>query len=294
MSQGIDLGQVWSLLSGNGRRIITLTLGGAALALATALTWPPTYVSQATILPSKNTAQSTGLGGLFGLLAPRTTSPAQIIALARSKQLASDVINDLDLKPLLFSERWNTRLGAWRPTWLDRFASWRGRPASPQPPSDSAAVDRFQRAVTVTVNKENGLITVRARWRNPEQAARWTGAIVEQLGTKLRSRTQDNGRFVIDSYRASLQPDTSAELADDTLGRVAIKRLIEATAADVARATADPTYGFEVIDPPSVPDRPEQPRPLLITALGGALGLAFGLGLLVLGAGRGDDSISDK
>ena len=290
MSMGVDPAQVWELLRNNWWRIVTLTLGGAALGLAVALALPPVYVSQSTILPSENQAQSTSLGALFGLLIPRTTSPAQIIALARSRRLASDVIKDMDLKPILFAEQWDGRLNAWRPTWRDRLARWRGVSANPQPPSDSIAVRRFRRAIRISANKNSGIITIRARWRDARQAASWVDAIVERLDNTLRSRAQDNGRFLIENYRASLQANSPDGLADNALGQVAIKRLIEATIADVARAAKDPAYSFEVIDPASVDDRPEQPRPLLTAALGGALGLAFGLGVVVVAGGNSDRS----
>src|SRR5690606_29535177 len=116
-------------------------------------------------------SQFGGLAALAGVTVPSgDDSRHEAIAVLESRQFALEMIDDLDLLPVLFSKRWDPA----RRTWLTE--SGRGLPTN-----DEAWRIWDKSIRTVFDDRARGLITVRVEWRDRELAAAWANEMISRL-----------------------------------------------------------------------------------------------------------------
>lgn len=180
------------------------------------------------------------------------------IATLRSRSLATSFIREQALKPRLFAERWDAATQQWR--------------GIAGPPSDLDAYDVFDRRVrSVSVDRRTGLVTLAMEWGDPQLAAAWANALVKQVNERRRADAVQEAAQSIRYLKQELSKTSSVEI------RQAIYRLIEAQTKAIALAQARAEYAFKVIDPAVPPQTPIRPRPLLMTAIGLAIGTVLAI-----------------
>lgn len=206
-------------------------------------------------------AQLGTLASLAGVnIGTDQTQVEEALAVLRSRQFTERFIQELDLMPKLFPDRWDPVAG-----------SWVGAP-----PSLARAYRRFDDARTITVDRKTGLIFVRVDWSDRSEAARWANQLVERLNQEMRNRAIANADAAVGYLEKEFQATANVST------REAIGRLIEAQVKQRMLANVTQEYVFRVVDPalPADEDEPIFPKKAVWILFGVFFG--FALGVLVV------------
>ena len=249
------------------RRLIAgIVTGIAALALTWALLMPPVYRAEV-VLTSVQQGKGEGLSSLMGQFgdlaalvetyvgAPKDRT-AESIATLKSRVLTRHFIQQHDLKPVLFADRWDANAKAWR--------------ANARVPTDGEAVEQFDRHVRdVHLDRRTGLVVLGVEWTDPRLAAQWANALVQEVNARRREEAISEARTSIDYMQRQLHKTSAIEIQQ------ALYRLIEAQTKTMAVASTREEYAFRVLDPAVIPERHVRPKRALMVVLGALVGLAL-------------------
>ncbi len=181
MENELSLLDYWNILWRRRNSIIGIIFVTTVISIVVALLLPKTYQAEAGILPiggggkegsgvSALIAQS-GLGGLLGGFGINT-SGAPLMVVLKSRTLAENVINKLELKQTLFSDLWDTKKKAWKVP-------------KDEVPSMELAVMKLKRIALAKENKKTMLITITAETRDPRLSEKIVTAYIEELAAFL-------------------------------------------------------------------------------------------------------------
>lgn len=248
----------------------------AGIAAAAAFVITPKYRAEIVVIPvkvddarsalSSMIGQFGGLASLAGVSLGGGSNKDEYLQYLRSNTFTARFIEDEQLLPVLFADRWDAAGKRW----------------DVQDPADvptlADGVREFNRTVrAVQEERRTGIVTLTVVWKDREMAARWANLLVERANRDLRERAIREAQKSIDYLDSELAKTSVIEL------RQAIYRLVENQIKTVMFANARPEYAFKVIDPAVAPDADDvvRPKKLAMTLLGGILGGATGF-LLVL------------
>lgn len=267
----VSLIDLASFLRAEWRLMATVVVLAGLVSLAVAFLMTPVYRAEVLIAPvSPNRHDGIPsligeLGGLSTLLQGYIAGPsdrsAELIAVLRSRSVASRFIADRNLKPHLFSERWNAKSQTWDS----------GSPV----PSDAEAYDVFKGVRNITVDRGTRLVTVAMEWSDPQLAARWANDYVAQVNEQQRADAVRDAQQNIKYLQQQLAQNSSVEV------RQAIYGLIEAEMKKVALARARAEYAFKIIDPAVVPESRARPHRRMIVIGGLVLGILLAVAAIL-------------
>lgn len=281
----IDLGGVFEASLAHKWWVLFCLILVSAVFSAVALLSTPIYESVALLVPANTGKGGTsgnlgaGLGQLGGLASLAGIGALgsggdteEALAVLKSRELTARFINDLRLMPELFPEKWDPAASQWR---VDVRKH----------PTEGRAFKRFDKNIRfVSHDKKTGLVTLRIRWRDREQAALWANELVKRLNVAMRQRAiaQTN------AFLSYLEKELAATSVLAT--REAINRLIEAQIKQRMLANVTEDYAFRVVDKavPADVDDPVQPRRLLMFLSGPVVGLFVGLVVALVLRRRGN------
>lgn len=234
----------------------------------------PTYRATALLMPvSFERGQMSGaldstlgqLGGFASLagISLRTddSSTEEALAVLSSREFTEKFIDDLNLMPELFPNKWDKSRGTWRGSVRD----W---------PTKNQACEYFDRKIRKVIrDKKTGLITLQIDWRNRIVAARWANELVVRLNSEMRNRAIRRADASIGFLKDALQKTTAIEV------RMAINRLIETEIKSRMLADVNHEYAFRVIDAAVAPDAnmPIWPKKMFFFIAGPVMGLLVGM-----------------
>lgn len=258
-------------------------IAGLVLGVAAGLLMTPVYRATVVVMPTAGAGiGKSAVAGLlsrfgdFGLGSSDGAERDEALAVLRSRQFVQDFIADEKLMPVLFADQWDAKASAWRAADPARVPTmWDGWL-------------RFDREVrTILEDRDRGLVTIRVEWRDPELAASWANGMVARANAQLRQRKLQQIKASLDFLEAELAKTSLVEL------RSAISDVMEAQINDRMLAMSRPEYAFRVVDPAVPPDtdQPEQPKKLLLAALGLAAGGIIGFMAGLLRAYRRADTV---
>lgn len=263
-------------------------LGGALLgimcAVVVSMLMTPVYRAEVTTMPATDAREGGGLGritGQFGGLAalagialPSGENRKEAVAVLESRQFALEMINDLNLMPVLFESRWDASR-----------SQWRRKGGHGAPTRDEAWRLWDQSIRQVFDDKNHDLIVVRIEWRDREKAAAWANDTISRLNRTLRARRLEEINRNLDFLNRALEDAQVIEL------RTAIAQVMQSQVSERMLAEVRQEFALKVVDPalPADLDRPIRPRLLLYVALGTSAGMILGfvLGLLRVNARPG-------
>jgi uncharacterized protein involved in exopolysaccharide biosynthesis len=253
--------------------VVVCTLLMAALAF----NMTPVYRSSSVLVPASverdpslvgisKMGQLGGLASLAGInLGSSDMETEEALAILRSRQFTEAFITQHNLMPKLFAKRWDAAAGGWKP--------------GKKPPTLVKGYEYFDRRVrTIGRDKKTGLVTLKIEWKDPDEAATWATALVEQLNRETRNRALAKSDAALGYLRAELNNTTITEV------REAINRLIEAQVKQRMLASVSNEYAFRTVDKalPADRDDPVRPRKFVMIAAGPFVGFFLGLiGVLV-------------
>ena len=267
----IDLTQYVRLLWRERRLLGAITLAAGLLAAIWGLSMPPVYRAEVVLSPVQH-GKGDGvsgllgqLGGLAALVETYVGSPkdrtAESIATLKSRILTREFIQQRQLKPILFADRWDGDVKTWR--------------AGARAPTDAEAVEQFDRDIRkVNLDRRTGLVLLTVEWTDPALAAQWANMLVQEVNNRRRNEAINEARTSIEYLQRQLAKNNAIEIQQ------ALYRLIEAQTKTVAVASTQEEYAFRVIDPAVAPEQRVRPKRTLMVLV--ALFLGFVVATVVV------------
>jgi len=240
-----------------------------SLAAAYAYLKTPTYQSSVLLAPAGESSagmssvarMAQSFGGIFGGGAERSNRAIAFSSLTSPFFLRS-FIEDNNLLPILFAEKWDADKGEWVVQSEDDI------------PTLADGYELFNSKVLLVEEEEfTDLVTVYVEWKDPELAADWANKIVERVNSQLRSKAITDADLTI-SYLNEELAKTTAVALQQSLYFLVDDQIQKRTAAKVQKE-----YAYRVLSPgiPSDRDKLFAPnRPFVISA-GVAVGLLLGM-----------------
>jgi uncharacterized protein involved in exopolysaccharide biosynthesis len=256
--------------------IVVVTGLFAAFAFVSA----PVYRSEVLVVPNKGRAAAAGglaqLAGQFGGLASLAgvnlgsdnTDKDVAMSLLTGREFLGKFVEQEQLLPILFANRWDAAKRQWRTSWLRS-----------QPPTIDDAVKLLQkRVVSVNEDRRTGLIRLNVEWRERTQSAAWANKLVSKVNEEMRARATVDARRSQEYLRQQLQSTDVFELTQ------AIYRLLEVELKNEMLASVTTEYAFKVVDPAKTPQQKDfvRPRRFLLIVFGAFVGVAVGIAFALL------------
>jgi uncharacterized protein involved in exopolysaccharide biosynthesis len=263
----LDVQELLRLMGRNWLVLLLSMLVSGALAFGLSFAFKPVYRADALLTASDEIRGSSSLGsiaGEFGGLAAiagiggsRNGQLNEAIATLKSRILTERYIDQSDLLPILFPDRWDAATKQWKV------------PPS-KIPTDQDGYRLFDKKIrTVSEDKKTGLITISVDWTDPQLAAKWVRDLVNLTNEYLRAEALERSNRNLDYLKEQLNKASVVEL------RTAISKLIESQIKKAMAAQGNMEYAFHFIDPPVVPERKIAPKRITFFLGGALIGLFF-------------------
>lgn len=280
----IDLRELFGTLWRGKWIIIAFTIIFAAAGVAYALYKPDIYQASALLAPAQDDAggriggQLSGLASLAGVNLGGADANKTVIAkeTLQSRAFLTDFIHRHNLAvPLMATKAWSMNAGKWifdediydasAQQWLN---DENGRS---QKPTDWNLVKQFRSQLSVSENKDNGMLTVSFKSLSPVAAKDWVEKLVHDINEHMRAQDVQEAEASIAYLEDKLRQTNIAGMQQ------VFYQLIEQETRTVMLANAQREYVFKTVDPAVVPQEKSEPKRALIaivaTMLGGMLGV---------------------
>ncbi len=251
--------------------VILFTLTSVAVALIL----PQIYKSEVLVAPvsqNDDAAASAGImsqisdlasvGGLNIGGGGDVTSITTSIAYLKSRVFNYLIIEELNLIPDLFPEKWDASANKW----IDEN----------DVPSMWDAYKDFEELMAVDEDPMTGLVKLSIEWPDPEKASIIVSTMIERANEIIRSEAISDSDENLNFLYSQLE-ETQINDIRNTLNQLI---MMEMQKSMLANSSSE--YAFEVIDPAYIPEDRIKPKRALIVVLGVMLGLFFSLTFLVL------------
>jgi uncharacterized protein involved in exopolysaccharide biosynthesis len=262
----VTVAEIMSTAAQRWRLLLLLLIGGALLGFGLTFVITPRYRAEALVAPHIESASAKnpmgalsgelgGLASLVGLDSTGNVARSEAIELLRARSTTARLIEQRQLLPLLFADRWDARQGAWR--------------AGARQPSLAEGVRRFDRGIrVVSEDRHTGLVTVSVTWRDPNQAADWVTTLVRIVNDEMRASAIDEADRTLSYLDREVAKTQVREMQQ------ALFRLVEVQLRTRLLAVVREDYALKVVDPATPPDQryPVFPLPGLFATLGALLG----------------------
>ena len=263
--QALNAVQTAAILWSNKWLLIIVTLLSAIASLVYAFTATEWYRADIVLKPA-DSKQTQGLlsqlgGGLGGLaslagLNLNDNKSSESIAVLKSRELIGAFIQDQNLLPILFAQKWDAAAQRWKSS-------------DPKKQPDVRDGVRYftHNVFNVEEDKKNGLVSVIVEWKDPVTAAAWANMLVERVNDTMRNRA-----LALSEYNVNYLKQEMAASAVVTMQQ-SIGRVMESELQKLLLAKADKEYAFKILDHAQAPRLREWPKRTLIVCGATLLGL---------------------
>lgn len=282
----IDLRELFATLWAGKWLIIAITFIFAVAGVAYALYKPNIYQASVLLAPANEeggmggiSGQLGGLASLAGISLGSGGSSQTLIAkeVLQSRAFLADFIKRHNLEvPLMATAGWNPATETWlynREVYNPDTGEWlTNEEGESHKPTDWDLVKAFrENHLSVSENKDNGMITVSVKSQSPPAAQQWAEWLVADINEHMRREDVAEASARIDYLEDKLNDTNIAGMQQ------VFYQLIESETRTVMLANAQQEYVFETVDPAVVPQEKSEPKRALIaivaTMLGGMLGV---------------------
>lgn len=282
----IDLRQLFSTLWAGKWLILAVTILFAAAGVAFALSKPNIYQSSVLLAPANEEGAMGGISGQLGGLASLAGinigsegSKQTVIAkeVVRSRAFLADFIERHNLAvPLMAARGWNIEKSEWQydhEVYNPETGQWLpDKDGKSQQPTDWDLVKMFkEKHLSVSENKENGMVTFSVKSLSPPAAQQWAKWLVQDINEHMRRQDVAEAEARINYLENKLTDTNIAGMQQ------VFYQLIESETRTVMLANAQQEYVFETIDPAVVPQEKSEPARALIAILAAFLGGMLGV-----------------
>ena len=268
--QAMNLFEIWFIIWRNKWVVIVTTALCVGLAVVYVIKADPWYRAEV-LVKIAETKQGQGLfgqlGGVGGLASLAgidvgSNKSAESIGVLKSRELAGAFIEDQNLLPLFFANRWDASAKHWK------------SPDIKKQPDIRDGISYFHGTVLkVQEDRKTSLITVAVEWTDAKTAATWANLLVERVNDRMRQRALSEGETSMGYLKQQLA-ETNIVPLQQSIGRV-----IESQLQQLILAKSTDEYAFRVIDHAQIPKWRDHPHSVLIVAMaffaGGAVSSLF-------------------
>lgn len=263
----ITLAEIWRILWNDRWLVLAIWLLVTGCALAYALLGTQWYRAEVVLVSVKQKSGGIadslgGLGGLSGLASMAGINlggddSAEPLAVLQSKNFTAAFIEEQQLMPVLFADKWDAASRRWKG---DDPKKW---------PDVRDGVKLFDKKIrTVDQDKTTNLVTMAIEWKDPVVAARWGNLLVERVNARMRERALTEADRNIEYLRQELATSNIVALQES------VGRLLENELQKMMLARGSAEYSFRFVDraePPKWRSRPNRPLVAILGALTGGL-----------------------
>ncbi|OUS31482.1 hypothetical protein A9Q99_02630 [Gammaproteobacteria bacterium 45_16_T64] len=282
----ISLRELWAVILGGGWLIIGLTSIFTIAFIFYAMSVPDEYRSTALLSPASASDNSSlaKLAGQFGGLASlagvglssggsdKTTIAIELLKtwgfleeFIRSNQLEKEVyaVKGWDSKTntlLINEELYDVESNKWvagGPSSWDLFNKLNGR-------------------VSVSQNKNTGLISMSVEHYSPTIAREWVDKLVVSINRYIQSQDRKDAQSRIRYLKEQIDKTNVAEM------QAVFYQLIEEQTKTLMLAEISDEYVFKTLSPAMIPAKKFKPKRTLVVIFGGLVGLGMGVCLTLL------------
>ena len=289
----IDLLELFFVIWAGKWKIILITMVFAVGSTLFALSKPNIYTSSVLLAPAASdsgggmgalASQFGGLASLAGVSLGSGSSNDTDLALAvlKSRKFLSAFVNRHNLKiPLFAGEKWNSEtdeLSINKDVYDQSEKRWvrEVEPGKTPTPTDWETYKLFQDIITVSRDKENGMISLSVEFLSPSLAKQWVEWLVSDLNQTMRETDSKETDRNIEFLRDNLEKTDLADM------RTVFYQLIEDQLKTKMLSEAQTEYTFKTIDPAVVAEEKSKPKRALICVLGTLLGGMLGVMLVLV------------
>lgn len=286
----IDVRHLFRMLWAGKWLVGGIAFAATVIAVVVALLLPNIYRAEALLAPKQDegagglsalAAQYSGLATLAGInfgggQADRTALGLEVL---KSRKFISEFIEHHDiLVPLMASKGWDSDTGdlVIRRNHYDVASGEWIRDVSPPKkviPSSQEAYEEFIDHLSVSQNKNTGLVTVAVEHYSPIVAKQWVDWLVEDLNSTIMRQDVAEAEQAIEYLNKQIESTSLADLQSIFF------RLIEEQTKTVMLAKVSDEYLLTTLDPAVAPEMRSRPNRRLIVVLGLMLGLFVGAGV---------------
>lgn len=280
----IDLRELFSILWGGKWLILVSTVIVAAAGVFYALYKPNIYQASALLAPSQSEGgsqiggQLSGLASLAGVNlgggdANKTTIAKEVL---QSRAFLTDFIHRYELQaPLIAAKGWSQNTEEWsydREVYNPENGEWLAdNEGLSQKPTDWDLVKTFREQLSVSENKDNGMITVSIKSLSPQAAKDWVSWLVRDINEHMREQDVEEAEASVAYLEAKLRETNIAGMQQ------VFYQLIEQETRTIMLASAQQEYVFKTVDPAVAPQEKSEPKRALIAVLAVMLGGMLGV-----------------
>ena len=268
----IDFRELWDIVWTGRWVIISISLTFAILATIASLLMPDVYrgdvlLASVSIEEDSSIASKIGsLGGLAslaGISLPNAGDTDENLAILTSREFLWRFFEENNLLPILFEDDWN-----------EDTQNWHEKDPDEQPSLwDAYRLVTEDQLLTVSTDRNTGLISVAVEWTDAALASQWANELVHRLNEYLRARAISRSTTNLEYLNKELARSQVAEMRQTLFALIAK----EQRASMLANTQQE--FAFRILDPASEPDEKVKPHRALIvvgaTFLGGFFSLVF-------------------
>jgi uncharacterized protein involved in exopolysaccharide biosynthesis len=182
------------------------------------------------------------IAALAGMSLGGDSKKAESIATLQSQALTARYIQDNNLLPILYPDKWDAKTGKWTDT-------------NPKTmPTLWKAIQFFKHVRTVSTDTKTGLVTLTIRWDDPVLAAKWANGLVKMANDYEREAA------MVEADRNKAYLTQQAAETDNVGIKQATYNLLQAEISKGMIARGTDQYAFKVIDPAIVAEKAAFPQ----------------------------------
>ena len=269
----IDLLELWGTIWKGRWAVTSIAFGFGVLATIGSFLLPDVYRGDVLLasvaIEDQSGSIASKIGGLGGLASlagfslPNAGDVDENLAILTSRQFLWRFFEEKNLLPILFEDDWNEDTQQWQENDPDEQPSlW-----------DAYRLFIEDELLTVSTDKNTGLIIVAVEWTDAALASQWANELVHRLNEYLRARAISRSTTNLEYLNKELSRSQVAEMRQTLFALIAK----EQRAAMLANTQQE--FAFRILDPAVEPDENVKPRRALIvvgaTFLGGFFSLVF-------------------
>lgn len=283
-SDEIDLAELWRAIWSGKLLIIAISALFAISSIIYAINQPNIYRASTLLAPASEQGGAGGLAkmaGQFGGLASLaginlgsggTDKTGLALEVLKSRVFLEKFINKHQLLvPLMATENWdvNTNTLIYDEKLYDSSTKkWVREVKAPKKaePSSWEAYEAFKDILTVSIDKETGMVNIAIEHYSPEIATQWLFWLVRDINAAMRDQDKAEAQRSIDYLTIKLKETQLADM------QTVFYQLIEEQTKTIMLAEVSQEYVLRTIDPANAPEEKAKPKRALIVVLGTMLG----------------------
>lgn len=272
-SHDVDLFALVSVIVRRRYVVLSTLFIVTAIAVLMAFLMTPIYQSQVLLAPVRDDQAQQGLaamaGQLGGLLPLAGLSGStgnetkdQALAILRSRSFTEGFIEENNLLPILFSDRWDAEASDWQVKEANQI---------PTPYDGFRLFDEQVR--TIREDSTTGLVTVGIEWQDRMLARDWARDLVDRLNNSMREQAIRESQLKIEYLEKEVQSTSVLNLQQ------VVYSLMEQEISTIMAAHVNEQFVFKILDPAAVADQDDfvRPKRVLIIVAGFMFGFVLGL-----------------